>query len=283
MNQPVVLPIVCSFSALQAGVQPTVVALGNLAWAIASLPGALGQSSLQRVDIMVLHSQHTTVEWSLSDEADRLDIRIVPIDCHGVYGNWTLCTANCGGGTRQRMYTVITPASSGGLSSTCAATDGEVVTEACNILPCPIDCEGFWGAWGSCDQQCGAGVQSRQFAVTVEAAYGGTNGTCVAEAGSVEMQACNTQPCPVNCTGHWSQWDICNASCGGGAQSRYYTITQLPMHGGSNSTCETADGDVQTSVCNTQPCAVQCVGEWSDWGACSQSCGGGNRTRQFAV
>jgi len=38
--------------------------------------------------------------------------------------------------------------------------------------------------------------------------------------------------------------------------------------------------DTESSPCNTQACAVNCVmGEWQSWGPCSATCGGGNTHR----
>eukprot|EP01051_Picozoa_sp_SAG22_P001814 SAG22_NODE_75_length_22256_cov_45.062960_1_plen_528_part_10 len=238
---------------------------------------------------MIFHSSAITIEWSLSGDGTEAIIRQVPVDCYGEYGNWTTCSANCGGGTRQRVYSVLTPVSSGGLTSTCAAADGEVATEACNESPCPIDCQGGWGDWSTCSSgggsisTCGGGLQSRQYAVATAAAHGGSSDTCAAEDGSSQIQSCNSHPCPVDCAGEWSEWDSCNATCAGGLRSRYFNVTQQPMYGGSSSSCDTADGTIQHVECNTAPCPVQCEGAWSGWGPCSESCGGGNRTRQFSV
>ena len=53
---------------------------------------------------------------------------------------------------------------------------------------------------------------------------------------------------------------------------------------------ECDDGDAGTDsdtctggVCAGAPIVVDCVGEWGEWGACSEPCGGGTRSRSYAV
>jgi len=87
---------------------------------------------------------------------------------------------------------------------------------------------------------------------------------------------CNTQPCEVPCVvGEWANWGSCSKTCGGGNQTRTRPILTPPSSGG-----QPCPETVQIVPCNTQCCEVPCVvGEWSNWGSCSKSCGGGNQTR----
>ena len=56
------------------------------------------------------------------------------VDCEWCqYGEWTTCTATCGGGTRTRTRHVATPASNGGTECTGSATD----KGTCNPNACP--------------------------------------------------------------------------------------------------------------------------------------------------
>ena len=54
---------------------------------------------------------------------------------------------------------------------------------------------------------------------------------------------------PINCEGSWSKWSNCSAECGGGTQTKTYTVTTQPQYGGSP--CPTTP---ETQSCNTQPC-----------------------------
>jgi hypothetical protein len=87
---------------------------------------------------------------------------------------------------------------------------------------------------------------------------------------------------PINCEGKWSSWSNCSKSCGGGTQSRTYTVTTPAAHGGAG--CGQGDGRQEQS-CNTHGCPVKvnCVGRWSGWSGCSKSCGGGLRSRTYTI
>lgn len=86
-------------------------------------------------------------------------------------------------------------------------------------------------------------------------------------------------PPPVACVGSFGAFGDCSVSCGGGTSSRTYTITAPAENGGS--ACPHANGFVETTVCNTNPCPVDCVGSFD--AACSVSCGGGTRTGTYVI
>eukprot|EP01043_Picozoa_sp_COSAG02_P000105 COSAG02_NODE_2_length_75708_cov_87.013953_8_plen_244_part_00 len=56
-----------------------------------------------------------------------------PIDCDGVWTEWSVCPVPCGGGTSIRSYTILAEAQHGG---TCDLADA-VETQDCNTDPCP--------------------------------------------------------------------------------------------------------------------------------------------------
>jgi hypothetical protein len=171
------------------------------------------------------------------------------------YGEWSSCSASCGGGTRT--FTRLVEKNPWGAA--CAYDNGE--TQACNTQPCPaiVDCQ---GTWGSCSAACGGGTQD--FTVTTPAANGGA-------ACPTSPRPCNEQSCaaPINCQGSWG---ACSASCGGGLQS--FNITTAPANGGA------ACPNPLTRPCNTQDCSlpINCQGTWD---TCSATCGGG--TQGFQV
>ena len=57
---------------------------------------------------------------------------------------------------------------------------------------------------------------------------------------------------PIDCVGDWRNWTDCNATCGGGFQTRNYTVTVPAMYGGVE--CDMVHGDNQTQDCNMEAC-----------------------------
>ena len=123
----------------------------------------------------------------------------------------------------------------------------------------PVDCDvGDWSSWAACDEACGGGLQKRSRTLTAPM-HGGK--ACPAEPGKNDYQACNTQPCPVDCVvGDWSKFTDCTETCGGGTMTRHRDL-HLPLHGG-----ETCPNATEIHDCNTMCCAEDCeVSDWSAW------------------
>merc|ERR1719251_831373 len=89
-----------------------------------------------------------------------------PVDCElNDWEGWSSCSADCGGGVKERTRSVIIDANHGG--EPCEETEEE---EACNIQDCDEPCVlAEWSAWSSCSKMCGGGTQRRTRAVAVEA------------------------------------------------------------------------------------------------------------------
>jgi len=203
------------------------------------------------------------------------NVQACPVDCVGAWSNFGACSATCGGGTQTQTYTIKTQAANGGAACPTVLEH----TQACNQQACPVDCVGAWGGWGVCPVACGGGQQTRTYTVTTPAQNGGA--ACPATAGQSGTQACNVQGCPVACVGAWSAYGACSVSCGGGQQTRTFTITTQAANGGAG--CPAANGQSQAQACNVQGCPVNCVGAWGGFGACSASCGGGQQTQIYTV
>eukprot|EP01135_Chromosphaera_perkinsii_P011063 Nk52_evm22s2325 gene=Nk52_evmTU22s2325 len=152
---------------------------------------------------------------------------------------------------------------------------GTGVKQVCEEI---IDCEvGPWSEWTTCDRECDEGSQSRTRNITVHPKHGGKECPPLQE-----DQSCVIKPCPIDCkVGNWTEWGKCSEPCGGGAQNRTRDMTTEPEHGG-----EKCPPLLETQTCNEDPCPINCeVGNWTEWGKCSETCGGGmqNRTREITT
>ena len=114
-----------------------------------------------------------------------------PVDCVvSDWSSWVTCSATCGGGDQTRTRTITTQPSYSG-----AACPDLTETQSCNTNPCPVDCDvSDWSSWGTCSATCGGGDQIRTRTITTQPSYGGA-----ACPDLTETQACNTNPCPVDC------------------------------------------------------------------------------------
>jgi uncharacterized protein YukE len=132
-----------------------------------------------------------------------------------------------------------------------------------------------WTNWSSCSRECDGGEQTRTRSIIVSPANGG-----LACPNLTDKRECNNQPCPVDCKlSDWSEWTACSKLCGGGEQTRTRSVLVNPANGGKS--CEPLS---EKRSCNTQPCPVDCqLSNWSDWSACTTSCGGGTQSRTRSV
>ncbi|XP_061163025.1 A disintegrin and metalloproteinase with thrombospondin motifs adt-1-like [Saccostrea echinata] len=189
------------------------------------------------------------------------------------WGIWTPCTVTCGRGlsTRKRFCANPRPHYGG---KNCSGLYSE--SQLCIENQCPID-GGFneWNLWSECSTSCGGGLKVRRRTCSNPSPqYGGVNCTGQHE----HAENCNILPCPVDGGfGNWESWSVCSSSCGGGTKRRERQCNSpLPSHGGKN-----CSGNFSQSLqCNEFSCPIDGgFTEWSIWSQCSQSCGGGVKTR----
>ncbi len=223
-----------------------------------------GTGSQTRIRAVVTPAAHGGAACPAFSETQACNTQLCPVDCKvSGWSSWSACSVTCGGGVTRQTRTVTRPAANGGLS--CPSLTQQ---QSCNTQPCPVNCVvSGWSAWGVCSATCGGGSRSHRRSVITAAAHGGV--ACPALS---ESQACNTQPCAVNCeVSGWSSWSACSKACGGGSQTQTRSVVRNVAFGGN--ACPVLS---QTQPCNTQPCPVNCVvGAWSAWTPCSKSCNGG--------
>ncbi len=187
------------------------------------------------------------------------------------WSEWTACSKTCGSGgskTRVRQCKLLDEDSAG-----CEGPDTS--SEPCNEdKTCPEWSP--WTEWGQCTATCGGGIEKRIRDCLLPRTRNG-NGTnlhgCDGE--TWEMRPCNEQGCPT--WTEWTSWTECSRSCGGGRRVRLREC-KLPEDLPRQVLALFCPGDEKIiEACNTERCPT--VDEWSEWGQCSKSCGGGTRTR----
>jgi len=169
-------------------------------------------------------------------------------------------------------------------------------------LSCPVDCQGDWTEWNTCNKA--NGKQSRTFTVTKASEEGGIvcpttedrtcDVDCESTVGSWAPTSCTTistqtqpiqisqqpknngQACPSPntrqcspCAFTWSEWTACNSV---GKQSRTPTITSQPQNGGT--ACPSPE---------ERGCATDCIFTWGEWNECDQMSGKYSKRRRSNV
>lgn len=203
------------------------------------------------------------------------------MDCQlSEWMQWSSCTTTCGSGQRGRLRTIFRHAKSGGRH--CADTLGE--TAPCSTGPCEVgasvDCIlSSWSEWSSCNA---AQEKRRTRKVTQSASAAGK--ACTGPV--TEILGCaeaSTPSIATDCAlSDWSEWELCDRSCGGGQTVRSRSIATEATAGGALRSAALQE----TDVCNTGSCSLYhqpCrPSAWSDWGACSCAPGSATRTRTYS-
>jgi len=73
-----------------------------------------------------------------------LNVGVAAVDCDGSWGEWGECSAECGGGSQSKSYTVSVEAANGGQPCPSELTN----SQACNVQDCPppaVQCHYYQG------------------------------------------------------------------------------------------------------------------------------------------
>lgn len=176
---------------------------------------------------------------------------------------WTECSRTCGGGQQRRFRQCFDPDSGQTNSKLCIGDAEEAVS--CNNDQCPYWTE--WSDWTVCTKTCGGGLRSKVRECLVPKS-GDDKLPCEGETRITEQ--CNSNECPV--WNEWTEWTECSLTCGGGTQQRIRECT-LPKL--SDFQCDGEGRELRS--CNKNDCPVWT--EWTDWSACTVSCGGGIKVK----
>ncbi|XP_069140374.1 uncharacterized protein [Argopecten irradians] len=164
-----------------------------------------------------------------------------------------------------------------------ADDDGDGLFDEDCAKPAPID--GNWASWGSfgdCSLTCmdfgssQTGVMSRTRDCSDPAPqYDGAQ--CVGD--GTETQTCTTTTyCPINGEyGQWTAWGDCSVTCATGIKNRTRACdSPAPQYGGNDCVGDSSEA----TSCTLSPCPVDGgYTDWSPWGTCTVTCGGGTQDR----
>lgn len=189
-----------------------------------------------------------------------------PVDCVGYWTPATTCA--CVVNTSTQTFVITTQVQFAGQS--CGFLNGTVNTSTCTPSGCPVDCQGHWGSWTTCD--CNGKTQNRTFIQDVAKEFAGQD--CNPAVGTLTTQSCEPSGCPVDCEGFYSSFSVCD--CATNKSARTFTITTNSSNGGTN--CNVSNGQVEEVNCVAEGCPANCSGTWSGWSTCSCSNNQYNRT-----
>tara|TARA_B100001769_G_scaffold195119_1_gene155517 strand:- start:3601 stop:4485 length:885 start_codon:yes stop_codon:yes gene_type:complete len=179
--------------------------------------------------------------YFFSLKTDNKTDKTTPNNCIGNWDkSWSSCSKECGGGVQKKFFKILQNADAGGIP--CSYKNGDSIDQSCNMLECPINCQGSWSGWGECDKKCKLpneeyGKSSREYTISIEGKHGYNNNkflkaiSCDFSNGTVEYKSCNSEPCAVDCEGSYKPFGQCSNWCDGGVQESVYEIAIYPKSG----------------------------------------------------
>ncbi|XP_033761247.1 hemicentin-1-like [Pecten maximus] len=236
----------------------------------------LPNNSLRIIAAQVLDSGKVQCKASNREGITVVEAYITVV-VHGRYSEWSewgMCSSTCGIGIQFRARTCTDPEPvNGGRKCIGSSLD----SRTCIMASCPVNGEwGNWQGWTECSATCGEGERFRtRFCDNPTPRDGGLN----CQGDDIQYDVCGSRPCPLDGQwGEWSGWRPCSVTCGVGSQERTRRCdSPSPAYRGQPCPGETLD----RRPCTAPTCEVDGNwGLWALWSGCSQSCGGGTRTRQ---
>ncbi|GAW80671.1 circumsporozoite- and TRAP-related protein [Plasmodium gonderi] len=160
----------------------------------------------------------------------------------------------------------------------------------CNQYPEDAECS-EWGEWSPCQEASSCdnlAVSKRErkgppYTVKEEGFLGDMHGSSCVDLGSIEYRSCPIKEECNDICGDFGEWSQCNATCGDGIRTRHRDTSSSSS---DDESC-TVFNATEVEACNIQDCdsteVCEDVGEWSEWTACSKTCGYSTRRRTFTI
>jgi len=201
------------------------------------------------------------------------------------WSSYSACSAQCGPATRLRQRAMVTFAEApesyifqGPASASCSGAQmeiGECEHKPCGGVQDTVDCTfGPWAEWSAptCTQLC-----ERHRVIDQMSQHKGKlcKGQLV-ETKRCERDCTHSEDCMLS---DWGEWGHCETHEAQRYRSR--SVVQEASNGGKECT-----GNLEeTASCSEPPAEIKSCSFsfWSEWGECSQKCGGGLQTRERAI
>ncbi|KAK7100531.1 A disintegrin and metalloproteinase with thrombospondin motifs adt-1-like [Littorina saxatilis] len=207
------------------------------------------------------------------DQRERCNTDVCSVYSWETWGTWSACSATCGEGQRSRSRRCVDSESGDQGRTQCKGDENE--TARCNMERCAVYSWETWGAWTSCSVSCGGGQRSRSRQCVDSVS--GSQGHNQCQGDGDQRERCNTDICSVYTWETWSAWTTCSATCVGGQRSRSRRCVDSVSGGQGRTQCKGDENEIEP--CNTDRCAAYEWETWSEWSACSATCGKGQRSR----
>ncbi|XP_052284771.1 SCO-spondin-like isoform X2 [Dreissena polymorpha] len=248
------------------------------AWSDCSKSCDSGTKQRARVCVFSASAPHGQNCSGEAKETQSCQLAVCPADgSWSDWSDWSDCTTTCGsGGIRFRARTCMFDFDRPHGKNCPGDT---IERQTCTLKNCIANgVWNEWSTWSQCSHTCAGGKRSRSRVCLYTP---GVDHGLPCSGGTLEIGDCGLKECPVN--GIWSSWypwSQCTVTCGTGRAVRnrtcnFYTRYPDTPHG------DDCEGDqAQITKCNTDLCPVDAA--WSTWTAfstCSQTCGGGRRTK----
>ncbi|XP_063708131.1 semaphorin-5A [Culicoides brevitarsis] len=222
-------------------------------------------------------------------ECQGMNIIVTNCTVHGGwsdFSNWSACSQTCGIAVKTRRRTCMNPKPAHG-GRVCVGPDREEIY-CTNLPPCPIAKEqavdGGWssfGPWSNCSAICGGGFRIRKRKCDNPAPR---NGGMECAGCHIDYEVCNLQPCTdIKKVSQWTPWLI-STNGTESVEKRYKFACKAPVQDSSQIKVAIAKEEVREcqNCRKNEPCKAEGKSQWScwsEWSACSVSCGVGIQQR----